>query len=57
MKVTKIILLKKPLVKVVYENGTEEVKTARGILMKSWGIQASIAISYKHIFTGRGIIE
>lgn len=42
MKPIKIILLEKSLVRVVYDNWYTETKMARGIMMKSWGIDATL---------------
>lgn len=42
MKLIKIILLKKSLVRVVYDTWYDEIKTARGMPMKSWGIDATL---------------
>ena len=42
MNPEKLILLPKSKVKIVYDNRTEEVKKARPILMKPWGIEATL---------------
>jgi len=42
MNPKKLILLPNSKVKIVYDNGAEEVKKARPIMLKPWGIEATL---------------
>jgi len=42
MNPEKLILLPKSKVNVIYDNGTEEIKKARPIMMKPWGTTATL---------------
>jgi hypothetical protein len=66
MKVKKLELIEKPLVRIHYDNGQVEIKTARPLLMQPWGVLATLEgrktqtrriIVPQPIHKGNGIIE